>query len=63
MGLLVEADPLPILARPGTLLKYTLFIRRKPKPGISAKPAQAGSIIGFSFPIECLYQSPGWRNW
>ena len=63
MGPLAEAGPLPILARSEKRLNYTLSIGPKPESGILTKPAQAGSIIGFSFPIECLYQSPGWRNW
>ena len=67
MSPLAEAGPLPILARLEKRLNYTLFIEPnigpKPESGILAKPAHAGSIIGFSFPIECLYQSPGWRNW
>ena len=63
MGSLAKADSLPILARPEKRLNYTLFIGQKPEPRLLATPTQAGSIIGFSFPIECLYQWPGWRNW
>jgi len=63
MGPLAKAGPLPILARPEKRLNYTLFIGPRPESGILAEPSQADSIIGFSFPIECPYQSPGWRNW
>ena len=63
MGPLAKAYPLPILARPEKRLNYTLFKGPRPESGILAKPAQADSMIGFSFPIECQYQSPGWRNW
>ena len=63
MGSLGKAGSLPILARAEKRLNYTLFRGQKPEPRLSATSAQAGSIIGFSFPIECLYQSPGWRNW